>query len=380
MKTKIFFVALVFCVCCCSPKGDGSVSEVIVNGNKMYVSSLNDLKADTVTIFLSSIVEDLELVYLETKEEAYFKPWYTTVTDKYIGVRQQDRRPYMLFDRSGKFISPIGSIGRGPGEYMFSPYDDIIDDKNELIYLAPFSGDRIFVYNTSGQFLRDIVAPHQLQGAKIFLSENILTVVHMPLLNVNNALAFQFDVNTGELLEELAPPEYLLVPGFGGEIWNTKNVTGTFDFLNTQSDTLYHFDVKNNKILPFYRMTYSSSENPYKLHYHLNKDIIVTYIFGKKGTVVTDLKNKTSSWTKVVNDFCGNINAYLAITMLRNGYFVHNLQPEELMEIIENRLAERSCTEQDRQILNQTLSTLKENANNVVFIGKLKSEVKSKLW
>jgi len=50
------------------------------------------------------------------------------------------------------------------------------------------------------------------------------------------------------------------------------------------------------------------------------------------------------------------------------------------MEDIENRLAERSCTEQDRQILNQTLSTLKENANNVVFIGKLKSEVKSKLW
>ena len=201
----------------------------------------------------------------------------------------------------------------------------------------------------------------------------------MPLINVNNAVAFQFDVNTGELLDELAPPEYLLVPGFGGEIWNTKNVSGIFDILYTQSDTLYHFDVKNNKILPFFRMSFHSSENPYKQHYHLNKDIIITYVFGK-GAVATDLKNKTSSWINSKNDFYGNIQAYLGIMMLRNGYFVHNLQPEELMEMIENRLAERSCTEQDRQILNQTLSTLKENANNVVFIGKLKSEVKSKLW
>ena len=379
MKIILFLVAIVFSTCCCSRKGDGSVSEVIVNGNKMYVSSLNDLKADTVTIALSSVVENLELVHLETKKEAYFKPWYTTVTEKYIGVRQQDGRPYMLFDRSGIFLCTVGSKGRGPGEYVFSPNDDIIDDKNELIYLAPFMDDKILVYNTSGQFLKNIVAPYRLNKAKIFLSDNVLTVVHMPLQN-DKSVAFQIDVNTGKVLNELSTPEHLIVQSFDAEIWNTKNMTGIFDFRSTQCDTLYHFDVKNNKMLPFFLMTYVSSENPYKLHYHLNKDIIVTYIFGKKGTVVTDLKNKTSSWTKVVNDFCGNINAYLAITMLSNGYFVHNLQPEELMEMIENRLAERSCTAQDRQILNKTLSTLKENANNVVFIGKLKSEVKSKLW
>ena len=378
MKTKIFFVALVFCVCRCSPNGDGLVSEVIVNGNKMYVVSLNDLKADTVTIYLSSVVENLELVHLETKEEAYFKPWYTTVTEKYIGVRQPDGSPYMLFDRSGKFLCTVGSRGRGPGEYILSSYDDIIDDKNELIYLAPIMGDKILVYNTSGKFLKDIVAPHRLIKAKIFLSDNVLTVVHMPFQD--HKVAFQFDVNTGEVLKELSAPTHLIVQNFDGEIFNTKNVSGIFDFLCTASDTLYHFDTKNDKMLPFFLMTYNSSgKPPYKQHHHLNKDIIITFVYGK-GLVATDLKNKMSSWFVSKNDFCGNIRTSLGIRNVRNGYFVHNLQPEELMEMIENRLAERSCTEQDRQILNQTLSTLKENANNVVFIGKLKKEVKSKLW
>jgi transcription initiation factor IIE alpha subunit len=33
-----------------------------------------------------------------------------------------------------------------------------------------------------------------------------------------------------------------------------------------------------------------------------------------------------------------------------------------------------------KEVLNKTLSTLKENENNVVFIGKLKNEINAKLW
>ena len=381
MKSKSNFLvlaALVFSAYCCSPKGDGSVSEVIVNGNKMYIFSLNDLKADTTKLPLSSLVEDCSLVQLESDKDAYVSSWFTTVTDNYIGVRQRGGRPYALFDRSGKFLCYVGSVGRGPGEYSISLYDDIIDDKNGLIYLASMTGDRIFVYNVSGRYLKDIVAPHQLKKPKMYLSDGILTVVHMPFEN-DRAVAFQFDVNTGEVLKELAPPAHLIVQNFNGEIFNTRNAQGIFDFLHTSSDTLYHYDIKNNKILPYFLMTFSSSEKPYKQYFRLNKDMLLTFIFGK-GLVATDLKNKTSSWVKVTNDFYGNIPAPTYIVQLRNGYWVHNIQPEQLIEDIEKRLARRNCSEDDKQILNKTLSTLKEGANNVVFIGKLKSEVKSKLW
>ena len=372
----LFLAALVFGAYCCSPKGDGSVSEVMVNGSKMYQFSLNNLKSDTTTILLSSLVEDCVLIQLEDKDEAFSKPWFTTVTEKYIGVRSQGD-PYKLFNRSGKFLCTVGSVGRGPGEYR-APYDDIIDEKNGLIYMSLFSGDRILVFNTSGKFVKEIVSPQRLQKPKIFLSEDILTVVHMPFEN-DKAVAIQFNVNTGEVLKELAPPAHLIVQSFDGEIFNTRNASGIFDFVHTGSDTLYHFDVKNNKILPIFTMSFISSEKPYKQYFQLNKDIILTNVYGK-GLVATDLKNKTSSWVKVVNDYYGNIPAPTYVVQLRNGYWVFNREPELLMTEIEKRLSQKSCTESDREILNKTLSTLKEETNNVVFIGKLKSEVKTKLW
>jgi len=374
-KSKILLVALVISAYCCSPKGDGSVTIVDVGGSKMAVFNLNELKTDTATILLSALVEGCSLVQLESTEDAYCHPWFTTVSEKYIGVRQRGNRPYMLFNRSGKFLRAVGSVGRGPGEWTISLYDDIIDDKNELIYLAPFMGDKILVYNTSGVFLKDIVAPQRLNKPKIFLSDNVLTVVHMAFTN-DKAIAYQFDVNTGQVLKELSPPTHLRAENFDGEIFNTRNVSGTFDFTHTSSDTLYHFNAESNKIQPLFMMTYSSSEKPYKQYYLLNNHMILTNVFGK-GLVATDLKSMTSSYIKVVNDFYGNMPAPTYIVQLRNGYWVHNIQPEQLIEDIEKRLAKRNCTDAEREILKKTLSTTKEGANNVVFFGKLKEEVKS---
>lgn len=376
MKTKIIFIALVFTGFVVRAQSDGSVSEVSIKGNKLIICSLNKVKSNIKTIPLSSLVENCALVQLEFSEEALFKPWFTTVTDKYIGVRQQGNGPYKLFNRSGKFICTVGSVGKGPGEYSISLYDDIIDDQNELIYLAGMVGDKILVYNTSGKFVKNIVAPQQLHKPKIFLSGDILTIVHMAFKG-EKAIAIQMDVKTGKVIKELAPPAHFLVGDYNGEIFNTRN-TPAFDICHTNSDTLYHFDAKSNQIIPVFTMTYSSSEKPYKQYYELNKDLFLTNVFGK-GLVATDLVSKSSSYIKVVNDYYGNMNAPTYVVQLRNGYYVHNLEPGQLKEEIEKRLAESSCTDKDKQVLKKLLSTLDEEANNLVFIGKLKTDVKAKL-
>ena len=389
MKSKANFLilaAIVFVANCCSPKGDGSVSEVIVNGNKMYVFSLNNLKSDTTTLKFSSLVEYCVLVQLETTEEAFFKPGPTTVTEKYIGIRSSGA-PYKLFDRSGKFIGNLGAVGGGPGEWTIALYDDIIDDKNELIYLSSFMSDKILVYSTSGKFLKNIVAPHRLQKPKMYLSDNVLTVIHMPF-KTDKAVAYQFDVNTGEILKELGPPPaHFIVQSFDNELFSSRNAPGVFDFLHTCSDTLYHLDMKNNQILPAFGVTYTTSEKIWNRYLPLNKNIFLTdvNIFSKErgryvpiGMVATDMTSKTSSFIKVVNDYYGNYP--VSIGSVSNGYWTLNIQPEQLKEDIENYLAQRGLSDNDRQVLTKTLSTLKENTNNVVFIGKLKKEIKTKLW
>ena len=83
--------------------------------------------------------------------------------------------------------------------------------------------------------MKDIVAPHGLNKAKIFLSDGILTVVHMPFQN-NRAIVFQFDVNTGEVLKELAPPAHFIIRDFNGDIINTRNAPEIFEFYIVKID------------------------------------------------------------------------------------------------------------------------------------------------
>jgi|GEM_PF-128114 len=390
MKSRSLFVVLVIgvCFCCCycsSPQhGDGSVLEVNIEGNNVSVCLLEKTKSNTATIPLSSLVEDYTLLQLETLDDAFVNPWFTTVTEKYIGI-SQSRASYKLFNRSGKFIGDVGKIGQGPGEYALSIYDVFIDDVAELIYLSQINDNKILVYDTSGKFLRNITTLQRFNKPKLFLSEDILTIVQLAFED-EHVMIQQLDINTVEQLKQLNPPKHLLTHSYDDEIFKTRN-TQAVDFNVTSSDTLYHYDVKNNKILPVFTMTDDLSDKPWKQYFQLNKDLIMTNItrFGigggsLQGSVVTDLKNKISSYVRVVNDYCGNIPILISIINFQNGYFVYNIQPEQLIEDINNRLIESNCTENDRQMLNKTLSTLKENTNNVVFIGKLKSEIDKKLW
>ena len=342
VNAKILIVAFISCVYSCSSQGDGSVTVVDVNGDKMFVTSYNDIKPDTATILLSSLVENCALTQLETNDEAFFRPWFTTITEKYIGVRNDQSQPYKLFDRSGSFLCNVGASGQGPGEYAISPYDDIIDDKNELVYIAPFMGDKILVYNTKGEFLKNIVTPQPLNKAKIFLSDNILTVIHMPFRETK-AMMYQFNANTGQLLNELSAPEHFVVYDFDGEIFSTRNVSGVFDFVHTNNDMLYHFDMNNNRIVPVFTMT-SSHEDTWNNYLQINKDMILTTVnifknnrFVPKGLVASDLKDMTSSHINIVNDFYGNMPVQASVVTFRNRYFVLNIQPEQLIVDIENR-------------------------------------------
>lgn len=373
IKQHLFILMLLCSVCCCSPKEDGLVSEIVVNNNKVIITNVNRLKADTTAIPLSSLVEDYNLVQLEYTEEALINPSWTTITEKYIGVLQANES-YKLFDRSGKFLCSVGSVGQGPGEYS-TLYDDFIDDANELIFLTPFIGNKIFIYNTSGVFLKEIVATQRLVNTRVFLSEEILTVIHMPDTN-DKAMITQFDVNTGLVLNETIAPANVFENSYEYGIYNSRNISDTFDFIHTSNDTLYHFDVKNNLIKPVFTLKHNTSDETTLQHYlcQLNKDLIMSFVFNK-GLILTDINSKRASWVKLKNDYFGNMEIPASIVNFRNGYYVHNIQPEQLMDDIEQRLSESTCPEKDKQMLHKTLLTLKKGENNVVLVGKLKKSV-----
>ena len=372
MKTnlsKILFSLLILTVFSFkSAAGDGTVKEVQVNGKTMMICSYDNVKKKE-TLRLSDLVEDLKLIQFENKDEAFFKAWFISVSDNYIGIRQSSGYPYKLFDKSGKYLADIGSIGQGPGEYNIALYDDIIDEKNKQVYLAPFAhSPKILVYDLNGKYLRDIKLPFSLSKPKLHLSsDGSLSFVHMAFAK-DKILAGLLN-KEGKIIKEVAPWENIIVKNFDGEIFNTRNTTA-FEFQHTSVDSLFHYDLKANTIYPVFTTTYKG-ENSFK-QYIETKDYFITLAFGKNAKIATNKKMKTSSFVKIVNDFYGNMEVPISIVHIRNGYYVLCFEPGELISLIEERLKESSCTQKDKKVLKELLAKLDDNDNNVLFYGKLK--------
>jgi len=62
----------------------------------------------------------------------------------------------LFYSSEGKFIRPIGSIGRGPGQYTFYSYF-CIDENNRLVYVLD-SRSVIKVFDLEGNFIRSFAA------------------------------------------------------------------------------------------------------------------------------------------------------------------------------------------------------------------------------
>ena len=233
MKTSYLLLSsalLLGCLSACntSPReskvmeaNDGSVTTIESNGNKLTVCDLSAVK-DTIEVPLSEFVEDCRIVRFETSEEAYFKAWFINATDKHIGIRQGNQDVFKLFDRDGKFLYNVGSVGSGPGEYDTTLYDECIDEKNGHIFFTPFVGKRIMMYDINGQWIKDIPLPMQINKAKIWVNEDgSLSVVHMPF-EEGEPLAFRVDTE-GNILNQIPATAATKVMNFDGEVFSYRN-------------------------------------------------------------------------------------------------------------------------------------------------------------
>ena len=98
--------------------------------DSVVVCDLNALK-DTIDLPLSFFVEDFRIIKLDNRDEAMVGVSNLCVSENYILVYSSvyTLHPCRLFDKKGKFITDIGAIGQGPGEYL-SIYKARIDEKH----------------------------------------------------------------------------------------------------------------------------------------------------------------------------------------------------------------------------------------------------------
>ena len=118
---------------------------------KDYPTIKLDLSNEPVFIRPDSLLGEKVIIPLETTEESIIGEIdKLEIVHDTLYILDDDQDMIFLFDKTGKYITRIADIGRGPQEYL-GIKDFHIDDS--IIYVAADQNQKIFCYNLQGDFL-----------------------------------------------------------------------------------------------------------------------------------------------------------------------------------------------------------------------------------
>jgi hypothetical protein len=365
---------------------------VMVGKHKVTVCNKALLK-DTVILPLSYFTEEMKTVKLDNSEQALASPAAVVIGEQYILVRGSGNNPCKLFTKEGKYITNIGARGKGPGEYQ-TVCDEILDEKNNRIYILPWSSQSVLVYDLNGKVLDPVRLPMNVPKGKLFVdpSGTTLSIFAVPFTG-SKYIAWTQKVS-GEVIDGIVPGTLAISPrdasgnfnGFNNEIMSGKNTSGMDAFLFTfgaRLDTLYHYDAKVNQLIPRFTVDYGSAKKipiftyaELPLHYmgsfsELKQIDQYTSVTSRYAFFVIEKATLKGNYFKLKNDYLGDMEIS-PVYSFSNGYFARNYDPGDLLDELENALSNSKLSADVRQKLTRLKSSISEKDNNYIFYAKLK--------
>lgn len=361
-----------------------------INGEPLTVCRL-DLLKDTVRLPLSALVEELQIIRLDNRDEALVEPGEVYFSDNHILIVGW-KTPCKLFRKDGTYINKVGSLGYGPGEYKII-HDAQIDEKHGRIYLLPQTARAILVYNLEGKFEGTIPLhlPHpQMTVAKgifhVDAEKKRVSVASLPF-DYLPRMAWVQDLE-GNLLDIVPAGHLKLKPNYSNQLICEKRADQwsfhLSPFFELRKDSLYHWNLHERKLIP--RFTIDFGQREISLH---NYNELPLYYYGYVASPKQMTKNSFMAdreqfyivdKSTLRGGFCHIYNDYLCDEPTdwmvgKGGYYIENVEPGTLLERIEKWLEETSEQDTDRR---KRLLDLKagigRNDNNYIIYGKHRTE------
>lgn len=166
MKIGVKFVIL-FTICPIITFGQKIPTSKKIVSDKTISIDVYDAYKNRKDYSLSSIAESIEYIPLETGPDCLlgdFSNAILTSTDIFIYVYENI---CYHFNRQGKFINTIGSVGKGPGECLRSR-NIAVDSVNNWVYILDY--DKILKFDYSGKFIKSFKPKEgALSGSQILM-------------------------------------------------------------------------------------------------------------------------------------------------------------------------------------------------------------------
>lgn len=379
-ESKIY-VSCIFCLfIACNPVNkDYQVKTKDINGYPMMICEEDSL-GECVNINLSELIDSLEIIQLENKDSAYFKPYWFTISEHYIGIIQS-LNTFKLFDRKGHFICNVGSVGQGPGEYI-DINDALIDEVYGYIYLAPSHGSKsILKYDLQGKFIKELCLNADLFRPNLMhSSDSTIALTNMCFKDIGgDFVGATISKSDGHILKKVNYPPVVLNLNEGGHraglehyMWSYRN-TPNFSFKVTVSDTLYHYDYEYNKIEPVFTFNMKESRRGDSWFIFSELPFHYTVMIKDNGDVIIDKRTRKASYFQLKNDIIGN-SELPSCYLFKDGYFCKILEPFELKETITRALDTGNYNDNKKEYWANIASSISDNDNSIILLGKLKTK------
>jgi len=191
---------------------------------------------DVTEITLSQIADNISYTPLDNSIQLgeIYDFHYPKFINKSIFL-YENKVGVLVFNRNGKFISKIGSKGRGPGEYIYG-LNFTVDNKTETVYICDLN--EIKAFSKEGKFLRsfslkqfgEMINSIELFNSKLF--------VFYAIQNENTPYECVVFDTTGNVItrENRRIPQFTSNVGGGEGAYYFNNKIG---FWNQYSDTIF---------------------------------------------------------------------------------------------------------------------------------------------
>ena len=386
IKTGAIAAAIVLAASCGSGNGDGNLISVNFNRvDKGPVTNISELAAEP------------EFIALDSRVEAFATGYNYAFSDHYICIGASMRGPAKLYDRAtGKFLCDVGTIGRGPGEYLNTYGAPRIDEEDGTIWLLPWQTKTLLGFDiATGKFKKEVPLKYGVPKGQFSVDSKAgtVTVAALPFRDLVPMIAWQQDMQ-GNVLWEIPSGHLTLTPDFSNEIESNGNVEGAFDLSlitwSGGSDSLYV--INEGRLDPVYTIDFNTKEvesEDYNLNvnedapihsYIMLPDRFITsvsypvqtewgFTAGKPEYVITDRRTGESVRTTFFNDYLAKETDYASFT---GGYWYTVTDPETFAEDAEKALKEGNLSDENKARIQEILKDLTPESNNIVILAPLK--------
>jgi len=159
------------------------------------------------TAFLGSrLYKSVKIIPLETNESCLIGDIdKIQVIDNYVLIMDASiAKSLYVFDREGRFIRKIGSVGQGPGEYV-SISDFTVDRENKTVYIEDGRLPRIHKYDlATGKFIQTITLERSANAGSAYIHHFVHIGGNLYASSVfynhspNNFMLFTIDESSGK--------------------------------------------------------------------------------------------------------------------------------------------------------------------------------------